>query len=103
MTRPRWFQPKTLLATLGVVILPLAALVYLASLPGPGSAGLVLLKVALVAIGVVGFGLLLARLVEQMNSARVGRWLETDEGREWLEALPEDEREAFQERFDDFR
>jgi hypothetical protein len=99
----RWFQPKTLLATLGAVVLPLAALAYLASIPGEGSAATVLLKVAIVVIGVVGFALLLARLVEQVNAARVGRWLETDEGREWLDALPDDEREAFRERFDAFR
>ena len=103
MSQPRWFQPKTLLATAASVILPLLALAYLASMPGEGSAGLVLLKVALVIVGVVGFGLLLARLVEQVNAARVGRWLETDEGREWLGSLPEDEREAFQGRFDAFR
>jgi hypothetical protein len=103
MSRPRWFQPRTLLATAGAIILPLLALAYLASVPGEGSAGLVLLKVALVVVGVIGFGLLLARLVEQMNAARVGRWLETEEGREWLDSLPEDEREAFQERFDAFR
>ncbi len=99
----RWFQPKTLLATLGAVVLPLLALAYLASLPGKDSAAWVLLKVAIVVLGVILFGLMLARLVEQMNAARVGRWLETDEGREWLKALPEDERQAFQERFDDFR
>ena len=99
----RWFQPRTLLATLGAVILPLVALAYLASMPGEGSAALVLLKVAIVVIGVVGFGLLLARLVEQVNASRVGRWLETDEGREWLDALPEDERAAFGERFDAYR
>jgi hypothetical protein len=103
MSRPRWFQPKTLLATAGAVILPLLALAYLASIPGEGSAALVLLKVALVAIGVVSFGLLLARLVEQVNAARVGRWLETEEGREWLNSLPNNEREAFRERFDGFR
>ncbi len=99
----RWFQPKTLLATLGAVILPLIALAYLASMPGEASAALVLLKVAIVVIGVVGFGLLLARLLEQVNAARVGRWLETDEGRDWFEALPEDERMAFRERFDAYR
>jgi uncharacterized membrane protein len=98
----RWFQPKTLLATLGAVILPLLALAYLASMPGQDSAFWVLLKVAIVVLGVVGFALLLARLVEQMNARRVARWLETDEGREWLESLPDDEREAFQERFDAF-
>jgi hypothetical protein len=99
----RWFQPKTLLATLGAVIFPLVALAYLASMPGEGSAALVLLKVAIVMIGVVGFGLLLARLIEQVNAARVGRWLETDEGRDWLDALPEDERAAFRERFDAYQ
>ena len=103
MSRPRWFRPKTLLATAAAVVLPLLVLAYLASLPGEGSAALVLLKVALVIGGVVGFGLLLGRLVEQVNSARVGRWLETDEGREWLESLPDEEREAFQERFDAYR
>lgn len=99
----RWFQPKTLLATAGAVILPLAALVYLASDPTMAGPGAVLLKVGIVIIGVVSFGLLLARLVEQVNAARVGRWLESTEGREWLDALPDDEREAFHERFDDFR
>ena len=54
-------------------------------------------------IGVILFGLLLARLVEQMNAARVGRWLETSEGREWLESLSEEEREAFESRFDAFK
>jgi uncharacterized membrane protein YbhN (UPF0104 family) len=99
----RWFQPKTLLATLGAVILPLLALAYLASMPGKDSAFWVLLKVAIVILGVVLFGLMLARLVEQVKAARVGRWLETNEGREWLDSLPEDERLAFQERFDAFR
>ncbi len=102
-SRPRWFRPKTLLATAGAVVLPLAALAYLASIPGKGAAGSVLLQVALVIVGVVGFGLLLARLMEQVNAARVGRWLESPEGREWLDDLPEDEREAFRARFDAFR
>lgn len=99
----KWFQPKTLIATAGAVLLPLAALAYLASIPGQGSAATVLLKVALVIAGVVLFALFLARLMEQVNAARVGRWLETPEGREWLESLPSEEREAFQGRFDDFR
>ena len=99
----RWFKPRTLLATSGAVILPLLALAYLASLPGKGSAAGVLLQVAIVVIGVILFGLLLARLVEQMNAARVGRWLETSEGREWLESLSEEEREAFESRFDVFK
>ena len=99
----RRFKPKTLLATLGAVILPLLALAYIASLPGKGSAAGVLLQVAIVVLGLVGFGLMLARLLEQMNAARVGRWLETSEGREWLESLPEAEREAFEGRFDAFK
>ena len=99
----RWFKPQTLLATAGAVILPLLALAYLASIPGKGSAAGVLIQVAIVVLGVILFGLFLARLLEQMNAARVGRWLETPEGREWLESLPEDEREAFEERFDTFK
>ncbi len=99
----RWFRPKTLLATAGAVILPLLALAYLASMPGKGSAAAVVLQVAIVVIGVVLFGLLLARLMEQMNARRVGRWLESPEGREWLESLPDEEREAFLGRFEDFK
>ena len=99
----KWFKLKTLLATAGAVILPLLALAYLSSIPGKGSAGAILLQVAIVVVGIIVFGLLLARLVEQVNAARVGRWLETIEGREWLESLPEEEREAFEGRFGDFR
>jgi hypothetical protein len=99
----RWFQPKTLLATSAAVILPLLALAYIASLPGKGSAAAVILQVAIVAVGVVLFGLLLARLMEQINARRVSRWLESEEGREWLEALPENEREAFLSSFDAFK
>ena len=99
----KWFSPKTLIATAGAVVLPIAALAYLASIPGPGSTATVLLKVAIVVAGVVLFGVFLARLIEQMNAARVARWLETPEGREWLESLPDEEREAFQSRFEDFR
>jgi hypothetical protein len=99
----RWFQPRTLIAAAGAVLLPLAALAYLASIPGPSRAAMVVLKVALVIAGVVLFALFLARLIEQMNAARVGRWLETPEGREWIESLPAEEREAFQSRFDQFR
>ena len=99
----RWFRTKTLIATAGAVILPLAALAYLASIPGRTSTATVLLKVALVIAGVVLFAVFLARLMEQVNAARVGRWLETPEGREWLESLPAEERQAFRSRFDDFR
>jgi len=99
----RWFKPKTLIATAGTVLLPLAALAYLASIPGRSSTASVMVKVAIVIAGVVLFALLLARLLEQMNAARVARWLETPEGREWLESLPSEEREAFQGRFDDFQ
>jgi hypothetical protein len=99
----KWFSPKTLIATAGAVILPLAALAYLASIPGQGSTATVVLKVGIVIGGVVLFALLLARLMEQMNAARVARWLETPEGREWLESLPAEEREVFQSRLDDFK
>jgi uncharacterized protein involved in response to NO len=99
----RWFQPKTLIATAGAVLLPLAALAYLASIPGKSSTASVMVKVAIVIAGVVLFALLLARVMEQVNAARVARWLETPEGREWLESLPAEEREAFQSRFDDFK
>jgi hypothetical protein len=99
----RWFKPKTLIATAGAVLMPLAALAYLASIPGQSSTATVLLKVAIVIAGVVLFALLLARLMEQMNAGRVARWLETPEGREWIESLPAEEREAFENRFDDFK
>ncbi len=99
----RWFKSQTLLATAGAVSLPLLALAYLASTPGKGSSAGVLLQVSIVVIGVVLFGLLLARVIEQMNAGRVGRWLETPEGREWLESLSEEERQAFESRFDDFK
>ena len=97
----RWFRPTTLIATAGAVILPLAALAYLAMIPGKGWAG-TLLQSAIVVIGVILFGLLLARLIEQMHAARVGRWLKTPEGQSWLESLTDDERTAFEERFDKF-
>jgi hypothetical protein len=99
----KWFRPTTLIATAGAVVLPIAALAYLASIPGQSSTATVMLKVAIVIAGVVLFALLLARLLEQMNAARVGRWLETPEGREWLESLPSEEREAFQSRFEEFQ
>ncbi|WP_435008094.1 hypothetical protein P12x_005368 [Tundrisphaera lichenicola] len=98
-----WFKPKTLIATAGAVLLPLGALAYLASVPGPKSTAVVLLQVGIVIGGVVLFGLMLAKFLEQMNAARVGRWLETPEGREWIEALPDEEREAFLARFEDFK
>jgi hypothetical protein len=99
----RWYRPATLIATAGALVLPVGALIFLESVPGRGSAGAILRQVAIVAVGVVAFALLLARLIEQMNAGRVGRWLESPEGRSWLESLPEEERAAFLERFDDFR
>ena len=99
----RLFKPRTLLATVGAVVLPLLALAYISSIVRKGTAGWIVLQVAIVVIGVVLFGLMLARLLEQMNAGRVRRWLETPEGREWIESLPESEREAFQARFDNFR
>jgi hypothetical protein len=97
------FKTKTLLATIGAVILPLLALAYLASLPGKGSTARVILQVAIIVIAVILFGLLLAKLLEQMNAARVGRWLKSAEGQEWLESLPEEERQVFQSRFDNLQ
>ena len=86
---------NTLIATLGAIVLPLAGLAYLASLPGKGSVGLVLIQVVLVIGGALLAIFFLSRLIEQIKAARVGRWIESDEGREWLEGLPEDERAAF--------
>jgi hypothetical protein len=99
----RWFQSKTLIATVASVSFPLLALAYMASLPGKKSATSVLIQVTLVVGGLIFFGLMLARLIEQMNAARVGRWLNTNEGREWLQSLPDEEREAFESRFDAFK
>jgi hypothetical protein len=96
----RWFRPKTLLATAASVIFPLLALAYIASLPGKKSTAAFLIQVALVIGGLIFFMLMLAKVIEQMNAGRVGRWLETTEGREWLESLSEDEREAFLSRFE---
>ncbi len=95
-----WFRPKTLIATVGSVALPLAALAYLASLPGRGSAAAILLQVAIVLVGLGLFAMLLARLVEQVNAGRVGRWLESPEGRDWLGSLPEEERDRFLANFE---
>jgi len=91
----RWFRARTLVALAGSVALPLVALAYLAARPGKGSAGIVLLQVAIVAAGLVLTGLFLSRLIEQMKAARVARWLESAEGRDWLEALSDEERERF--------
>jgi hypothetical protein len=99
----RWFRPKTLIATAGSVILPLLALAYIASIPGKKSTAFVLIQVVIVIGALIFFGLLLARVIEQMNAARVARWLESTEGKEWLESLPEEEREAFQGRFEGFK
>ena len=96
----RWFQTKTLIATAGAIVLPLLALAYLASIPGPKSALLVILQVAIVVGGLFLFITFVGRLIEQMNTARVGRWLETDEGRAWLDGLSEEERTQFLSRLD---
>ncbi len=98
-----WVKKKTLIATAAAVVLPLGALVYLASVPGRRSPGVILLQVAVVVAGLVGFALMLARLLEQIKAARVGRWLKTPEGRTWLDTLPAEERERFEGRLDDFR
>ncbi len=90
-----WFRRNTLIAALGSILFPLAALAYLASLPGKGSLGAILVQVALVIGGVLLSILFLSRLIEQMNAGRVGRWIESPEGQEWLDGLPEEERAAF--------
>ena len=93
---------KTLVALIGAVVFPLAALLYLAALPkgARGSLGVILLQVAIVVGSVFLFAVFLARLVERMNGGRVRRWLESTEGQEWLLAMPEDERADFLERLD---
>lgn len=90
----------TWIALIGAVVIPLGALVYLANLPGGGRGSLlaILLQVALVIGSVVLFAIFLAKVVEQMNAGRVRRWLGTDEGQKWLNALPTDERAEFLDR-----
>lgn len=95
----RSFRFRTLVATAGAFVLPLLALAYLSGLPGEPSVGVIVLKVGLMIGGIVLFGLFLARLVEQMNAARVARWLESPEGKEWVDELPDEEREAFFENY----
>jgi hypothetical protein len=99
----RLFRAKTLLATSASVILPLLALAYIASLPDRKSTAAILIQIALVVGGLIFFGLMLSKLLEQMNAGRVARWLETIEGREWLDSLPEEEREAFVSRIEGFK
>jgi len=93
---------KSLVALIGAVVFPLAALFYLAALPkgARGSLGVILLQVAIVMGSVFLFAVFLARLVEQMNGGRVRRWLESVEGQEWLLSLPEEEQADFLERLD---
>ena len=93
---------KTLIALVGAVVGPLGALLYLANTPGGGrGSGLaVALQVGLVVSSVILFAVFLAKLVEQMNAGRVRRWLATDEGRDWLADLSEEERAEFLDRLD---
>lgn len=93
---------KTLVALVGAVVFPLAALLYLAGLPngGRGSLAAILLQVAIVLGSVFLFAIFLAKLLEQMNGGRVRRWLKSAEGQEWLLAMPEDERADFLERLE---
>ncbi len=92
------FTPnKTLIALVGAVVFPLAALIYLSGLPngGRGSLAAVLLQVAIVLGSVFLFAVFLAKLVEQINGKRVRRWLDSPEGQDWLDDLPEGERAVF--------
>ena len=97
-----FLRNKPLIALVGAVALPMAALLYLASLPGGGrgSLALVLLQVGLVIGSVVLFAIFLAKVLEQVNAGRVRRWLASDEGRAWLDSLPDDERADFLARLD---
>ncbi len=98
-----WVRRNTLVATIGAIAFPLAGLAYLASLPAKGSVGLVLIQVVLVVGGAILSIFFLSRLIEQIKAARVGRWIESDEGREWLEGLPDDERAAFHANWERYR
>ena len=93
---------KTWIALIGAVAFPLAALLYLAGLPGGGRNSLlaILLQVTLVGASVVLFGIFLAKIVAQVNARRVRSWLESAEGREWLAELPDGERADFLARLD---
>ena len=88
---------KPLIALVGAVAFPMAALLYLANTPGGGrGSGLaVALQVSIVVLSVVLFAVFLARVVGQVNAGRVRRWLASDEGKMWLDGLPEDERAEF--------
>ena len=89
--------PRTLVALVGAVAIPIAMLLYLANLPGGGrgSLGAILLQVVVVLVSIGLFAIFLARFVEQINARRVRRWLASDEGAEWLAELPADERADF--------
>ncbi len=93
---------KTLVALIGAVVFPLAALFYLSGLPdgGRGSLAAVLLQVSIVLGSIFLFAIFLGKLVEQMNGKRVRRWLESPEGQDWLSAMPEDERAEFLDRLE---
>ena len=93
---------KPLIALVGAVAFPMAALLYLANTPGGGrGSGLaVALQVSIVVLSVVLFAVFLARVVGQVNAGRVRRWLASDEGKDWLDALPEGERSEFLARLD---
>ncbi len=73
---------KTWIALIGAVAFPLAALLYLAGLPGGGRKSLlaILLQVTLVGASVVLFGIFLAKMVEQLNARRVRSWLNRPRG-----------------------
>ena len=98
----RFAGNTTLIALVGAVVLPLGALLYLSNLPdgGRGSLLAILLQVGIVLGSGVLFAIFLARLVEQVNARRVRNWLTSTEGREWIQALPENERTGFLRRLD---
>ena len=91
---------RPLIALVGAVAFPVAALLALATLPDRQRARPVVIavQVALVIGSVVLFGLFLAKVVEQVNARRVRSWVASSEGQEWLAELPEDERAEFLDR-----
>ena len=98
----RLLENKPLIALIGAVVIPFAALFYLAGLParGRGSLVAILLQVLIVVASVVLFAVFLAKVVEQVNARRVRNWLKSAEGQDWLNALPDVERIEFLDRLD---
>jgi hypothetical protein len=96
------FRPSTLIAALGAVAFTFGGLIFLSSKAVEGPAATVLKPVLAVA-GLLAILFFLSRVFDQVRAARVGNWLESEEGRAWLDELPEDERRAFEEQLENYR